>query len=165
MEWFRWVITITILLLRKWIVSDFDGFQSIQSFDFECFHWCKTIIADFDRFNFSKSREIKYCVISIITRVICQYNRSNRWTKRLNIDWWKWCILQEMSTNVCKWYNTDKTKLENVFDFTFLNGLPGRSAFWRFGISNNYQYSLRFQTLKNQYLNTFEISWSKIDGC
>ena len=91
-EWFRLVVEHRIPLiiivvtakpllfhLSEWIDSDFDRFQSIQSFDFECFHWSKTIIANFDWFNTSESREIKYCVINIVTSPIRNDNRCNGW--------------------------------------------------------------------------------------
>ena len=51
----------------------------------ECFHWSKTITANFDWFNLRKSREIKYCVINIITSPIRKNYRCNRWIHRLNI--------------------------------------------------------------------------------
>ena len=97
-EWFRLVAGILpipdiFFPLSEWIASDFDSFQSIQSIDFECLHWSKTIITDFNRFYNTKSREIKYCIVIIITSVFRNDNRRNGGINRLNemtvVDFWK----------------------------------------------------------------------------
>ena len=102
-EWFRFIISFTDLCLGKWISADSDRFQSIQSFDFEWFHWSKTIITDFDRFDLSKSWEIKHCVINIITSPIRNENRSSCWINRknsINIMCYCWKELRKFTMDI-----------------------------------------------------------------
>ena len=102
-EWFRFIISFTALWLGKWISADFDSFQSIQSIDFEWLHRSKTVISNIDRFDLSKSWEIKYCVINIITSPIRNENGSScwiNWKKCINIMCYCWKELRKFTIDI-----------------------------------------------------------------
>ena len=70
-------LIIIFINLCRWLLYNFDGFQAIQSINFDWFHWFKTIIAIFDWSTISELKENKYCVIHNITSPMGYYYRIN----------------------------------------------------------------------------------------
>ena len=87
---------------------------------------------------------------------------TNHWTNKsiqIKIIDWMLDLVDKISENRRNIYESNQinqTILEIDFDRTFWNGSPnkppGRSTFWRFGISKYYQYSIFRNTFQCHYM-------------
>ena len=74
-------------------------------------------------------------------------------------------IFRKNGRNIYEWYQINQTILDIVFDRVHQNE-SDRSTFWRFGISNYYQYSTFRNTFQYHKSRPFKTMASIIDnGC
>ena len=86
-KWFRFIASLhrftptifpfILIDLSEWIVSNFDGLQSIQSSNLKYLHGSETIIPNYNWFNVDELNRIKNCIFDIMKWVVWNNDRSN----------------------------------------------------------------------------------------